>query len=162
MKYLRAVVLGVVACFVLPMVSYASENPHSGTWRVVEPRTWWSDGAAPAGFSLALILHFSDHQFVYRSVNDTDKSQPPQQFEFATTLDGAVQAVPGRKAGDFDQISFQKISSNDYRLLRWLKGDLVAVQFWTFSLNNRELVRRGATKTQEASWHAYEEWFVRQ
>lgn len=161
-KVMRAVVVAFVACFVLPIATYANESSHSGTWRVVEANTWWSDGTPPKGFSLALILQFSGNNFVYRSVNDTDKSKPPQEFQFATTLDGAVQAVPDRKAGDFDQISFQEISSSDYRMLRWIKGELVAVQFWTFSASNKELVRRGATKTPPGPWHAYEEWFVRQ
>ena len=161
-KHIRAAAVGFVVCVVLPIATYANGISHSGTWRVVEARTWWSDGAPPKGFSLALILQFSGSNFVYRSVNDTDKSKPPHEFQFATTLDGAVQAVPERKAGDFDQISFQQISSNDYRMLRWLKADLVAVQFWAFSANNKELVRRGATKTPTGLWHAYEEWFVRQ
>jgi hypothetical protein len=161
-KRIRAAVAGFVACFVLLIATYANEISHSGTWRVVEARTWWSDGAPPKGFSLALILQFSGNNFVYRSVNDTDKSKPPQEFQFATTLDGAVQAVPDRKAGDFDQISFHKISADDYRMLRWLKGDLVAVQFWAFSADSKEMVRRGATKTPTGPWHAYEEWFVRQ
>lgn len=155
-----AAVAGLVACFVLPTATIANEISHSGIWRVVEARTWWSDGAPPKGFSLALILQFSGGNFVYRSVNDTDKSKPPQEFQFATTLDGAIQAVPDRKAGDFDQISFQKISTNDYRMLRWLKGDLVAVQYWAFRADSKEMVRRGATKTPAGPWHAYEEWFV--
>ena len=37
-----------------------------------------------------------------------DKGKPPQEFQFATTLDGAIQAVPDRKAGDLDQISFRE------------------------------------------------------
>ncbi len=161
-KPVHAVVVAFVMCFVLPIAAYANDSSHSGTWRVVEARTWWSDGAPPKGFSLALILQFSRNNFVYRSVNDTDKSKPPQEFEFATKLDGAVQDVPDRKAGDFDQISFQEISASQYRMLRWLKRDLVAVQFWTFSADNKEMVRRGATKTSSGPWHAYEEWFVRQ
>lgn len=162
-KLIHAAVVGFVVCFVLPIATtYANEILPSGTWRVVEARTWFSDGAPPKGFSLTLFLQFSGNKFVYRSVNDTDKSKPPQEFQFATTLDGAVQGVPDRKAGDFDQISFHEISSNDYRMLRWLKGDLVAVQFWVFSANNKEMVRRGATKTPTGPWHAYEEWFVRQ
>ncbi len=161
-KHIHAAVVGFVVCCVLPLATYANEISHSGTWRVVEARTWWSDGAPPKGFSLALILQFSGNNFVYQSVNDTDKSKPPQEFQFATTLDGAVQAVPNRNAGDFDQISFQEISSNHYRMLRWLKGDLVAVQFWEFSANNKDMVRRGATRTSTGPWHAYDEWFVRQ
>ena len=161
-RHIHAAVIGLVVCFVLPIATYASEISHSGTWRVVEARTWLSDGATPKGFSLALILQFSGNNFIYQSVNETDKSKLPQEFQFATTLDGAVQAVPDRTAGDFDQISFQKVSTNNFRMLRWLSGDLVAVQFWEFSANSKELVRRGATKTPTGPWHAYEEWFVRQ
>jgi len=161
-KPIRAAIIAVLLCFLPPIASYADEISPSGTWRVVEARTWWSDGAPPKGFSLALILQFSGSNFIYRSVNDTEKSKPPQEFQFATTLDGAIQTIPGRKAGDFDQISFQRISSSDYRMLRWLKGDLVAVQFWVFSANNKEMVRRGATKTSTGPWHAYEEWFFRE
>lgn len=160
-KNLGAVVVGFVGCLVLSIATYANEISHSGTWRIVEARTWWSDGASPKGFSLALILQFSGRNFVYRSVNDTNKNKPPQEFQFATTLDGAVQGVLERNGGDFDQISFQEVSSDHYRMLRWLKGVLVSVQFWEFSANGKELVRRGATKTATGPWHAYEEWFVR-
>lgn len=161
-KPMRAAVIALVVCFVLPIASSANEAPQSGTWRVDETRTWWSDGPPPKGFSLALILQFSGSTFEYRSINDTDKSKPPQEFQFATTLDGAAQAVPDRKAGDFDQISFEKVEARHYRMLRWLKGELVAVQFWAFSAEGKELVRRGATKTASGAWHAYEELFVRQ
>lgn len=159
---MRAAVIALVLWVVLPIASFADEASQTGTWRVDETRTWWSDGSPPKGFSLALTLQFSGSTFVYRSVNDTDKSKPPQEFKFATTLDGAVQALPDRNAGDFDQISFEKVEARHYRMLRWLKGELVAVQFWTFGAEGKELVRRGATKTASGAWHAYEEWFVRQ
>jgi len=161
-KHIQATALGIFIFFIHTSVVLADELAHSGTWQVVEGRTWFSDGPPPKGFSLTLILEFSGSDFVYQSVNDTDKSKPPQLFRFATTLDGAIQDVPDRKAGDFDQIAFEQVNPRHFRLLRWLKGELVAVQYWEFRPDNQELVRRGATRTAAGPWHAYEEWFTRQ
>ncbi len=135
---------------------------HSGSWHSVESRTWWSDGALPKGFSLTLNLEFAAGRFVYRSANDTDKSKPPSGIEFATTLDGSIQPAADQQANGYDQISFQQTSPSEFRMLRFLHGELTAAQFWSFSADGKELVRRGSTKTPQGPWHAYEEWFVRQ
>lgn len=160
-KLLHATTVAFFFWIALSSSADADNLSRSGTWHVVEARTWWSDRPTPKGFSLELILSFSGKNFSYRSINDTDKAQAPQVFQFAATLDGAKQAVPDRKAGEFDQISFQETGPGLYRMLRWLKGELVAVQYWTFMPGDTEMVRRGATKTSAGPWHAYEEWFVR-
>ncbi len=154
----------MVALMVTLSSSAASEYSavsHSGAWHSVDERTWWSDGS-PKGFSLTLNLQFSRNRVVYSSVNDTDKSRPPTGLAFATTLDGVMQSVPDQKKLGYDHVSFQRVGVNEFRMLRMLDGELIAAQFWTFSADGREFVRRGTSRTATGPWHAYEEWFVLQ
>lgn len=133
-------------------------SPHDGLWVSVEEKSSWSDGNFPKGFKLTINVKFTDTELEYHSVNTTNPDKP-FKTDYVTSLDGKPH--PFNEQVRFNQIAVRKLNANEFEILKMKDGDVIVGEFWTFSPNGKELVRRGVGKSPEGRSKAYEEYFVR-
>lgn len=137
----------------------AAKHDHSGTWRSVESKSFWSNGEFPKGFSLTIQMTFSDNKLVYHAVNDTAKDKPPYINDFTATLDDQVGPLAG--SARYNQIRIKPLGPDSYQVLEQKDGDVIVGQYWQFSADGKSLVRWGVGKAPDGKSKAFQEWFER-
>ena len=154
----RTVTLGLAAAVLaLSAASAQAANKHDGAWSSVEDKSYWSDGKLPKGFKLTINLLFGDNKLEYHSVNTT---RPGTEFktDYLTTLDGTPTLFENQER--FNQVSVKQLGPDEFQILKMKDGDVIAGEFWTFSVDGKTAVRRGIGKNPEGKSHAYQEHFV--
>ena len=164
MKKLTSV-LALVAILGLAMLAstfapvLAATDPVSGTWKINDAKSSWSDGKFPPAMSLMIEVKIDGNTFKYHSVNDTMKGKPAVAA-FEAAMDG--KPYPFNESARFNQVQVRRTGPGQFEILEMKDGDVIVGAWWWVSADGKQLIRRGIGKAADGHSKEYEEYFDKQ
>ena len=147
---------GVVLCCAIGL---AADDPLNGSWKIDAPKSSFSNGKFPKNMSITIKVSIQGNQFIYHSVNDTDKDKPTG-LDYTATLDGKPCPVTG--SDRFNTVAVRRLGRNQLEILEMKDGDVLVGAFWELSPGGKRFVRRGIAKGADGQSFEYEEFFDKQ
>ena len=135
----------------------AADNPFTGTWKIDDSKSSWSNGQFPKNMSLAITLKFAGDQITYHSINDTNKQKQPNYVDYSASLDG--KSAPLSNSARFNQVSVRRLSNTEMEILEMKDGDVIVGAVYELMPGGKRFVRRGIAKGADGKSHEYEEFF---
>ena len=157
---MKAAFLALGAALAVTTLAMGAASPFTGTWKIDDSKSTWSDGKFPPNMSLTIDVTVANDEMKYHSVNDTDKGKASMKMNYVARMDGKIYPLEG--SARFNQVSVRHLGQNKLEILECKDGDVVVGAYWEVSADGKRLMRWGVGKSPEGKSKAYTEFFDKQ
>ena len=153
---MRALLAGVVLSTAF-LATSALASPLDGAWQEKHPPASIKGVTTAEGFKLTIWMKVNGEELDYYSENTTQPATPYISTH-VSKLDGTVAPFPNQTR--FNQVTTLLTEPRELAIMKMKDGDVLAGEYWSFSVDGKSAVRRGVGKRDGKSY-PYQEHFVK-